>query len=121
MKRILYASLLLIAMFHFLSCENELTVGPDFSVQTLKTTYDAGEEVTFLFDNAADWMVFYSGEESRKYPDDRPVGIKSITNSLKTFSYVYNSPGTYECVFVGGVTNYKTDKKQVYKIAIIIN
>lgn len=121
MKHFLYISLFVFASFLLSGCENELTVGPDFSVTTEKTTYGVGEEITFTINNAPDWVTVYTGIEGRTYPDSYGQAVKSITTELKTLSYAYDNPGTYEFVFVGGNTNYKTDKTQVNKITITIN
>lgn len=120
MKKIIYTTVLIFALFHFYSCENELVKAPNFSVTTQSQTYEVGEDVVFLIENAADWMVFYSGEENKEYPESTPMAIKSITNSMTKFSYQYKKPGTYECVFVGGSTNYKTDKQQTFKMTVSI-
>ena len=121
MKKIIYTVVLFLALFHLYSCEKDIVIAPDFSVTTEKQSYEVGEEVVFLIENAADWMVFYSGEENKVYPEGAPMAIKSITNSLKKYTYQYKSPGTYECVFVGGSTNYKTDKQQTVKLTISIS
>ncbi len=120
MRNFLYISLFVFASFLFFGCENELTVGPDFSVTTEKTTYSVGEEIIFNIKNAPDWVTVYTGVEGKKYPDSYGQGIKSIVNGLRTYEYTYDNPGTYEVVFVGGVTNYKTDKKQVRKLTLTV-
>ena len=120
MRNFLYISLFVFASFLLFGCENELTVGPDFSVTTEKTTYAVGEEITFTIENAPDWVTVYTGVEGRTYPDSHGQAVKSITTELKTLSYAYDSSGTYEFVFVGGVTNYKTDKNQVRKLTLTV-
>ena len=101
MKNFLYISLFLVASFLFYGCEDELSVGPDFSVTTEKTTYAVGEEIVFTIVNAPDWVTVYTGVEGRTYPDSYGQGVKAISNSMKTFSYTYAASGTYEFVFVG--------------------
>ena len=121
MKNFIYISLFLVSSFLFQGCEDELSVGPDFSVTTEKTTYSVGEEIVFTIVNAPDWVTIYPGELGVTYPDSNGLGVKAISNNLKTLSYDYEEPGIYEFVFVGGNTNYKVDKTQVIKFKFTIN
>ena len=121
MKNLLYISLLLFASFLAYGCEKELAVSPDFSVTTEKTTYAVKEEIVFTIVNAPDWVTVYTDEEGVTYPGSYGFAVKSITTELKTLIYDYETPGTYEFVFVGGNTNYKVDKTQVVKIMLTID
>ncbi|RNC66398.1 DUF5017 domain-containing protein [Proteiniphilum sp. X52] len=115
-----YTILFLIPVFFLSSCEDILK-DVDFTVTPNKTSYTAGEEVVFRFADAPDWVTFYSGEEGRTYPDSYGTSIKSITKELLTYAYIYDSPGSYQVVFVGGNTNYKGNKEQVITMTITVN
>ena len=119
MKKI--ASILfLLPLFLLTSCEDILKEVA-FTVTTEKTTYAAGEAIVFTFDNAPDWVTFYSGEEHKTYPDAYGVAIKSITNELFSYTYSYAVPGTYTIAFAGGNTNYEGNNEQVVKLTITVN
>lgn len=122
MKKYICTILLLVSGLLFTSCgDNEILKSVDFSVSTEKTTYSAGESVTFEIANAPNWLTFYSGEDGKKYPDTYGIGIKGITEDLSVYSYIYDQPGTYEVVFLGGNTNYKGSNEEIVKIALTIN
>ncbi|MDD2327365.1 MAG: DUF5017 domain-containing protein [bacterium] len=112
--------LFIISLFLLSSCEDILKE-VKFTVATEKTTYATGEEILFTFDNAPDWVTFYSGEENKAYPDAYGIAIKSITNELFSYTYSYTVPGTYNITFVGGNTNYKGEKEQVVNITLTVN
>lgn len=120
MKNLLYTILLGIPLLFFSSCEDMLKE-VDFTVTTEKTSYQVGEEITFSLSGAPDWVTFYSGEENKEYPESYGVSIKTITNDLTAYTYSYNSPGTYNVVFLGGNTNYQGSKEQVITITITVN
>jgi hypothetical protein len=115
----IYTILFLIPLFIFASCEDILKE-VDFAATTSKTTYAVDEEITFQFTNAPDWVTFYSGEEGKTYPDSYGSAIKSITNELLTYTYVYDTPGTYQVAFVGGNTNYKGSNEKVVTMTLTI-
>lgn len=120
--RYLYVILFVASAFMFQSCgDSDLLKSADFSVSTEKTSYNKGESVVFIIDNAPNWLTFYSGEEGRIYPDSNGVGIKGITESLTEYSYTFQSEGTYEVVFLGGNTNYKGSDEQTVKITVSVN
>lgn len=121
MKYITYFSLFLSALLLFSACEDEFTKKADFSVAVVKTTFDAGETITFKITNAPDWVTFFSGEEGKAYPESYGAGIKGITNELIEYSHTYTKAGTYQVVFLGGNTNYKSENEQVVKLTITIN
>lgn len=112
--------LFILSLFMLTSCEDILKEVA-FTVATEKTTYTAGEEIIFTFDNAPDWVTFYSGEENKTYPDAHGVAIKSITNELSSYSYKYTAPGIYNIVFVGGNTNYEGKNEQVSTFTLTVN
>lgn len=119
MKQII-SILFFIPLFFISSCEDILK-DVDFTVTTDQSSYTAGEEIVFTFDNAPDWVTFYSGEENKTYPDSYGVSIKSITNELFTYTYSYHTPGTYQVAFAGGNTNYKGKREQVVRITVTVN
>lgn len=122
MKKYIYTILLFVSGLLFTSCgDDEILKSVNFSVSTEKTTYSAGESVLFEVVDAPDWLTFYSGEEGKKYPGTYGTGIKGITEDLSVYSYIYEQPGTYEVVFLGGNTNYKGSNEQTVKISLTIN
>lgn len=112
--------LFILPLFLLTSCEDILKEVA-FTVATEKTTYTVGEEVIFTFDNAPDWVTFYSGEENKTYPDAYGVAIKSIANELLSYTYKFAAPGTYNIVFVGGNTNYEGKNEQVSTFTLTVN
>lgn len=106
----------------FHACSDDLLQSVDFIVLLDENnTYKAGDEVVFYFENAPDWVTFFSGEEGRIYPGGKGTCIKSITEDLKKYSYKFEIPGTYNVVFLGGNTNYKGNKVKEKELNIVIN
>ena len=105
----------------FISCEDNILKSSNFTVKTEKVEYAQGEQITFEFENAPDWVTFYSGEETHIYPESSGTGIKGMANKLLNYTYTYKQKGDYEVVFVGGNTNYKGNNQSVVKLHIKIN
>jgi len=121
MKYLHIIMILICALLTFQGCSDDLLQSADFSVfLDENNTYRAGDEVVFYFENAPDWVTFFSGEEGRIYPQGKGICIKSITEDLKKYSYKFETPGTYNVVFLGGNTNYKGNKVKEKNLNIII-
>lgn len=120
MKHI-YMLFFVISAFVLQSCgDSEILKSVDFSVKTEKATYEKGESVVFIIENAPNWLTFYSGEENKQYPDSNGAGIKGVTDNMTQYQYTYDSDGTYDVVFVGGNTNYKGSKEQTVKLTVSV-
>ncbi len=96
--------------------ENETQISLDPS-----NSYLAGDEVVFNFTNAADYIVFYSGEEGSEYAQDGTGNsIKNCQNYAYTYSYAYETPGTYTATFVTTNANYQGSDRKIIEMTITI-
>lgn len=66
MKKIIYSCITATGILTA-SCEKDKVAEPAFTVTTDKTSYKAGEAVSFKFTGNPDFLVFFSGEQGKKY------------------------------------------------------
>lgn len=51
---------------------------------------------------------------------DTGTGLKNITQSLDTYSYIYNRSGTYTATFVGTNGNYKRETSVMHEYKVVV-
>lgn len=51
---------------------------------------------------------------------DTGVGLKNVTQSLDSYQYTYNKPGTYTATFVGTNGNYKQESSVVREYKVVV-
>ena len=53
-------------------------------------------------------------------PVDAGTGLKNVTQSLDSYQYTYNAPGTYTATFVGTNGNYKQESSVVREYTVVV-
>ncbi len=82
MKNLIYTGIFLLGLIMFQACiEKELEL-PSFKVETLKTTYQVGENIEFVFSGNPNMITFYSGQQGIKY-ENRNRTIADGTPTLQ--------------------------------------
>lgn len=51
---------------------------------------------------------------------DAGTGLKNITQSLDSYQYTYNTPGTYTATFVGTNSNFKKETSAVREYTVVV-
>jgi hypothetical protein len=51
---------------------------------------------------------------------DAGTGLKNVTQSLDSYQYTYNAPGTYTATFVGTNGNYKQESSVVREYTVVV-
>lgn len=51
---------------------------------------------------------------------DAGTGLKNITQSLDSYQYIYNTPGTYTATFIGTNSNYKQESSVVHEYTVVV-
>ncbi len=70
------------------------------SVKAEKTDVDAGVPLKYALDGEADFCVFYSGEEGKKYSEYPEANSRTVDLEEDAFYYTYDLHGTVTSVFV---------------------
>lgn len=93
--------------------------------------YEAGREIRFLFRGNPDNITFYSDEAGCRYlyagrVDEEGtanfgIAVKSMSARQDSFSYVYQTPGVYEAVFVGTNATWEGESRKVVPVLVTIS
>jgi hypothetical protein len=125
MKKILYSVFAALGLLFFSHCEKVETTDPDFDATAEKTSYQAGEEISFNVTGNADFLVFYSGESGNDYLDgsgnNQGIPVKNMADNMPVnFTYTYTVPGNYRAVFIGKRADFTGANEVVREISITI-
>ena len=78
--------------------------------------YEAGKEVYFNFSGNPDYITFYSGEAGHKYEYAGKIDGEGTAN----YSYIYETAGEYDAVFVARNATFEGESKVVARLKITI-
>lgn len=110
---------------------------PDQKSMTANRAYGTVTNNTSGIWNAKDWNTFFihssNANTALKYSwlvsnlfvvnacsPDFGTGIKNVTQSLNSYRYAYNEPGTYTATFVGTNGNYKQEKSVIREYKVVV-
>lgn len=79
----------------------------------------------FIHSSSANTVAKYSWLVSNLFvvnacSPDAGTGLKNITQSLDSYQYTYNTPGTYTATFVGTNGNYKKETSVVREYTVVV-
>lgn len=87
MRNHIYIMVALVSLLAIQACNKHEVENPAFDVTTAKTTYKAGDAITFNISGNPDLLVFFSGEPGKKYEninrikaDGKPI-LKFVTSA----------------------------------------
>lgn len=128
MKR-LFAILAVCALS--VSCEDILDEVSFEVIPAADNIYEAGREIRFRFLGNPDNITFYSGEAGLRYEYANSVdgegtanfgvAVKSISARTDSFTYVWQTSGAYEVVFVGSNVTYEGESRKTIRIPLTIS
>ncbi|MFR4236049.1 MAG: DUF5017 domain-containing protein [Alistipes onderdonkii] len=92
--------------------------------------YEAGKEVYFNFSGNPDYITFYSGEVGHKYEyagkidgegtANYGIPVKAMNARADNYSYIYETAGEYDAVFVARNATFEGESKVVARLKITI-
>lgn len=130
MKRNLIISLVTSALLCLISCgevleEVSFEVTPDSG-----NVYETGKELYFNFSGNPDYITFYSGEPGHNYQyagkiDDEGtanygIPVKAMNARADSYSYIYQTAGEYDAVFVARNATFEGESKIVARLQLTI-
>lgn len=91
----------------------------DYAWNTTAANFPAGTDLT-SFDNFEDTWLFLTPIDVTQIAPDRGIAIKDMSSAMSSFSYTYNTPGTYKVTYVlnNTSTSGKVEKTKEFTITI---
>lgn len=92
--------------------------------------YETGKELYFNFSGNPDYITFYSGEPGNNYRyagkiDDEGtanygIPVKAMNARTDSYSYIYETAGEYDAVFVARNATFEGESKIVARLQLTI-